>query len=401
MDFSSSLITTGVDRYLESLLSGIKGFKITWLRIRTDRKIIIHQEERTQKYTKIEIPLPENEVVILGEQYWSKQYFEVVMYILNRYVSIRTVSIVHVHTLNLIDLAIRIKEVSGCKVITHLHCIPWKQYFNGNKSKFNYLYTEYYINKNYNADLFRSNCNELDAYLLADKLVCLTQSAREFIQHITRIEDQKLLIINNGIRDTMQNNNRKLSEKDGVIRVLYVGALTESKGILTVLNVMHKIQRLGYAVELIVAGVGTEIMNRQITPKLSGLNVKMLGQADFKTLSYYYEHSDIGCISSLQEQASYVAIEMAMFGLPVVTTAIDGLDEMFVDEESALKIGVTFHPYLGLQINEGEMVAALKRLIDSPKLRAKIAAGVRRRYKECFMLNTMIEATENLYHMLN
>lgn len=45
---------------------------------------------------------------------------------------------------------------------------------------------------------------------------------------------------------------------------------------------------------------------------------------------------------SLQEQHSYAAIEMAMFGMPMIITAVDGLDEMFVDEISCLKVNTLF-----------------------------------------------------------
>lgn len=55
-------------------------------------------------------------------------------------------------------------------------------------------------------------------------------------------------------------------------------------------------------------------------------------------LSYPYSICDIGLMVSLQEQHSYATIEMVMFGMPMIITAVDGLDEMFVDEVSSLKV---------------------------------------------------------------
>lgn len=55
-------------------------------------------------------------------------------------------------------------------------------------------------------------------------------------------------------------------------------------------------------------------------------------------LSYPYSICDIGLIMSLQEQRSYATIEMVMFGMSMIITVVDGLDEMFVDEISCLKV---------------------------------------------------------------
>lgn len=93
---------------------------------------------------------------------------------------------------------------------------------------------------------------------------------------------------------------------------------------------------------------------------------------------------DAGIIASLQEQCSYVAIEMSMFGMPLITTAVDGLDEMFIDEESALKVSTRFSNVYGLSADTDDMANKMKRLIDDKELRYRLSNNIRKLYEKNF-----------------
>jgi len=397
---SNASNTSGVDRYIESLLKGltrIGTYEITWLSLQNDPQLFFHREEREEGYTKIIIPLPEQSDPIISTQFWSEQYYRVVIEIISRYLSLYSVSLVHIHTLNLIDLALMIKEDYGCKIITHLHCLPWKGVLDSNKGVFNKLYNEYYITKNYNRKLYMSNMSEERSYLSADKIICVTDCAKEFVHNITQISKERIAVIPNGMDDyyTEHDGRRELQRKGR--RLLCVGGLSESKGIFTILNVMTRLNELGKPFELIAAGSVDSKTRNLIETKYSHLNIQLPGRVDFDTLKEYYKWADIGCIASLQEQCSYVAIEMALFGLPIITTAVDGLDEMFIDGVSALKVRTLFHRYIGLRVDEDQLVQTLIRLSENSSLRASLSIGARKRYLSKFTLPRMIEETCKVY----
>ena len=80
----------------------------------------------------------------------------------------------------------------------------------------------------------------------------------------------------------------------------------------------------------------------------------MLGVVSFNELKKLYSESTIGIIPSLHEQCSYVAIEMSMFGLPIIVSDVDALSEMFEDEINALKIPLLFDEDFGLDLESDD-----------------------------------------------
>lgn len=403
MDMSNASNTSGVDRYIESLLKGLTrvgNYEITWLSLQNNPQLFVHKEEQKEGYKKILFPLPEQSDPIISTQFWCDQYYKVVIEIISRYLSLYSVSLVHIHTLNLIDLALMMKEEYGCKIITHLHCIPWKGLLDSNKRVFYKLYNEYYITKNYNRKLYMSNMSEERSYLSADKIICVTDCAKEFVHNITQISKERIAVIPNGMDDYYtENDGRRELQRKGR-RLLYVGGLSESKGIFTILNAMNSLHELGKPFELVAAGSVDSKTRNFIETKYSHLNIQLPGRVDFETLRGYYKWADIGCIASLQEQCSYVAIEMAMFGLPIITTAVDGLDEMFVDGVSALKVKTLFQRYIGLRVDEDQLLQTLIRLSENTSLHASLSIGARKRYQTFFTQDRMIEQTTNVYKEL-
>lgn len=114
----------------------------------------------------------------------------------------------------------------------------------------------------------------------------------------------------------------------------------------------------------------------------------------------YSNNSDMGIIASLQEQSSYVAIEMTMFGLPIITTAVDGLDETFTDGINALKVNTIFSPVFGLSADVEMLVEKIVLLIESSELKSYLSNNVRKIYEQELHLNLMLERKIDVYNSL-
>jgi glycosyltransferase involved in cell wall biosynthesis len=405
-DISNSHNTSGVNRYITTLLNGLKNYSfihICRIQFIQNAPILFHKEEINENYTNVTIPYPQQSNEIISERYWFQKYSEQVFFITQHLFKNKTNCIIHIHTLNLIAFASYIKTQIPCTIITHLHCIPWKNLYNNNKKKFNKLYVSSYLEDRVPLDknnFFSNNC-EWESYTAPDRIISVTDSGKNFLQKTMKISGENITIIPNGINDWGSDNHlKKFKLPSNTFQCLFVGVLTESKGIFFILKALRQVQSKGYKVILNMAGKYNPSIQKQIVEEYGDLQINLLGRIPFEELQQYYKESDIGIIASLQEQCSYAAIEMAMFGLPIVTTAVDGLDEMFTDGVNALKVSTLFSKVFGLRVDTDMLADKIITLIENDELRRQLGQNARKLYKERFNLDRMMQQTVDVYKQL-
>lgn len=404
MDISHASNTSGVDRYISTLIGGLQQLthiRVHWIHLTDDKKLQFPKEENVGHYVKISIPLPQYYNTIIAERFWIRKYNEQVYRLTKHLFEGKENCIIHLHTLNLIDLAVYIREQEKCKVITHLHCIPWKNLFNRNKKRFNQLYKLSYSQQETTPEMYVTNNCEQQSYSAPDALICVTNCAVDFLKNCMRNHSKHVRVVPNGIGDFYQSSEKRDSKTpQQEFRCLYVGVLSESKGIEYILNALRIVQKQGYKASLSIAGTCRPTFRQKLKMDYPDLKLDVKGRIPFDELKKLYRESDIGMIASLQEQASYVAIEMAMFGLPIITTAVDGLDEIFTDELNALKVNTIFSPVFGLSVDVEQMAKQLIRLIDDGNLRKKLSENARKLYEQELNLDLMMNRTVEVYQEL-
>lgn len=396
--------TSGVDRYIFVLIEGLKKYiniNICRINFKHDSEWLFCKETVNDGYTEFTVPMPQSPNEMISEKFWTNRYNENAYYITEHLFKNKENMILHLHTLNLMDFALVVrKHYPECKIITHLHCIPWKGFFNSNISRFNRLYRQIYIDNDIPAmELLVSNHSELRSYNEADRIICVTRCASDFLTRMMGINPSKIAIICNGISDKA-SGILPAERKNKDFMFLYVGTISPSKGLLYILEAMRKLKDQGYTVSLIAAGKGQKVYVEQIKLSYPDLRIRFTGSISFDELKDYYMTCDAGIIASLQEQCSYVAIEMSMFGMPLITTAVDGLDEMFIDEENALKVSTRFSNVYGLSADTDDMANKMKRLIDDKELRYRLGNNIRKLYEKNFGVDEMIEKTIEIYNEL-
>lgn len=199
----------------------------------------------------------------------------------------------------------------------------------------------------------------------------------------------------------MDNTGITLQErKHGIPEILFVGRISREKGVICLLNALNKVFNRGYFCKLKLVGQCTGYMSTHIHKAYKQLNIEILGAVSFNELKELYSANTIGVIPSLHEQCSYVAIEMSMFGIPMIVSDVDALSEMFEDEVNALKIPLIFDEDFGLELDEEKLADAIMRLIDDEALRLKLSANAIKNYQERFTLTKMIDNTINVYEQL-
>lgn len=407
MDINLSEGTTGVDRYIEKLIEGLKHhpyihvYRIQFL---LNKSLILYREEQKEYYTQLILPLPQNYMEIISKEFWMRKYSEYAFHIMKKYFPQKENCILHLQTLNLIDMALLIKQYVNCTIITHLHCIPWKNYYNLNIKWFNSLYKIIYSGSGniMNRTFFLSNRSELNSYVQTDHIICVTQSEVNFLTDIMGIPKSKISIVHNGINDYTNGYKRHFkSRSDSQFQCLFVANLSKSKGLEFILQALRILKKKGYDITLKIAGYTTQATTHTIQSEYNDLNIFFLGNQSFEQLIELYKDSDIGLIASLQEQWSFAAVEMAMFGLPIITTTADGLDEIFTDNVNALKVPLSFSSIFGLRIDPEMIATKIELLIENYELRKKLSTNARMLYKKKLTLDLMTEQTIKVYKQFN
>ena len=102
-----------------------------------------------------------------------------------------------------------------------------------------------------------------------------------------------------------------------------------------------------------------------------------------------YARFDIFALSSDTEQAPISLMEAMAAGLPVVATNVGEIADMVAEENL---------PFITPLGDDDAYAHALAQLLQNPSARASIGAANKRKAKEMFTLEHMVEAYRGLYH---
>lgn len=392
-EITSTTSTTGVNRYLslwsKTLAKCAK--KVVCLRFEYNEHLMfVHREEQDGVYY-ITVPMPLNMIRMVGSRSRFQEYLEVI------YPQIATLfkgrTLLHLHSINLIELGLKVRSLNDCQILLHLHCIPWRGLYNSDLERFRTLNRIESKSKHINSQDFTLIINEEDAYLKSDFISCVTLTGQHFLQKLG-IKKEKTAVIYNGLEDRCETLMRDYHLPQ-LPKILFVGSTHKSKGLAFVLSALERVRRKGYKFEIVIAGSTNK--QKDYVQKHPILPLHFLGNLQYEELCVHYEEASIGVIASLQEQCSYVAIEMMMHGLPIVSTTVDGLGEMFTHNENALTVSLIED---GTQVDVEQMTLHFIRLLNDYTLRERLGKGARGRYLQQFRLEQMQEQTLAIYKHL-
>jgi glycosyltransferase involved in cell wall biosynthesis len=392
---------TGIDRYIEMFMKGVdmqyNGYaKIHTIYFTNDKKVLFPRVNVANNgiLTAV-IPFPQYEKLIFKDLYWKNKYIRVICEIL--YVDIKNMSniVFHYNNLFLSEFAKKMRDKFGGKIVTCLHCIPWKFNYNNNFIFFNSLY-QLYIDKKYTE--FKEKENSKVDYNDSDVIICLSKAAKEYLINIHNVSSDKIKIVLNGLDIKISET---IHERKGYpVEVLYVGKISKDKGTYELLDALKTIKNKRYDFKVKLAGTTSTYDRNKIKTGYDTLDIEILGQVSFDELQKLYSTCTIGVIPSLHEQCSYVAIEMAMFGVPMIVSDIDALGEIFEHEKTALLTPMVFDADFGLNADMDKFTENIIRLMENKELRKKLSNNVQILYKEKFTLDRMVIQTMEVYKQL-
>ena len=134
---------------------------------------------------------------------------------------------------------------------------------------------------------------------------------------------------------------------------------------------------------------------RLLKPEFPNLELVIIGRGgtidEIPDASKLLPAFDLYVCSSVKEGFPYSLLEAMNAGLPIVSTNVGGIPEMITDGQN----GILVPPK-----NPSALADAIKKLIVSPELAAKLGQAAKERVKQ-FSLEAMIAKTEEAYKHLN
>lgn len=195
-----------------------------------------------------------------------------------------------------------------------------------------------------------TDSGEAAFYRSVDRLVCLSADTRAYLlQRIDGLDPAAVVRIPNAAADLYRPLadaerdaiRKRLYLSAGEQVVLYVGRIDMLKGVAELLYAFRLLLAEDPGCRLVLAGDGALETYLSVCDGIWS-RVTFTGKLAPDRLADWYRIADLGVIPSWYEQCSYTAIEMMMYGLPAVVSAVPGLDEMFeAGKDAVAKVACT------------------------------------------------------------
>lgn len=390
----------GIGTHLREYIHCLRAldFNINLIELNSPQNVFtITEEEDVRKFT---FPRSHN------EEY--HKYAINVVRLLRLYIKEDGDLIFNLHYSHLITLADEVKKhFPGSKIVLTIHYLAWMWRTNGDAALFSRIIAKKGVTKIQEKykDILKLYDEYRSIFEKSDALVCLSQDTHRLLRDIYPDHTDKLHLISNGLRDTTKRKFReeKIREKfhfgqDEKI-VLFVGRLDKMKGIYSVLSCFQDIIKAHPDARLVIVGAAGDFPRAINECKNSLSKVTFIGRLDPKELYGIYEIAEIGLLPSYSEECSYVAIEMMMHGLPIVSSDGRGLNNMFRDGINA-RIARIDNPGKE-EVFRKNLTDAISELLSSETLRAAIGKEARMCFKMTYDIRHMQKQYEAFFKRLD
>jgi glycosyltransferase involved in cell wall biosynthesis len=184
--------------------------------------------------------------------------------------------------------------------------------------------------------------------------------------------------------------------QDVELRLLYVGALNESKGVLDLVRACDLLAKKGRRFRLELVGqCQSDAFRRELEQLIDtlGLNeqIRQLGVLTGDAKYDRFADADVFCFPSFYECEAFplVLLEALSFRLPVVATRWRGIPSIIRDEQTGFLVG-THCPE--------EVALRLEQLAADARLRRRMAAEARRCFLKEYTQDVFARRMEQVFH---
>jgi colanic acid/amylovoran biosynthesis glycosyltransferase len=153
-------------------------------------------------------------------------------------------------------------------------------------------------------------------------------------------------------------------------RILVVARLSAEKGHVVLLHALARLRAEGSGATLDIVGSGPYEAEIRAEVSRLGLDdaVRQHGELASGEVDRHLRDADVFCLPSFSEGLPVSIMEAMAIGVPVVATAISGIPELAVHDETALTVPPA---------NEEALASALRRMLGDSRLAETVAAAGR------------------------
>lgn len=283
-----------------------------------------------------------------------------------------------------------------------IHYQNWCFSLNGDVARFKHIIHSNDISTlpSSEQEVYNSFLRDKELYQIVDKVICLSEFTLSLLAEEYGVSHNKLMLIYNGLQDERKilaveerNLLRKqyhFSSKEKI--VLFVGRLDVIKGIDTLILSFKDLLQRNCNYRLLVVGDG-DFSSRLSRCGTDWNKITFTGRLNKEQLYDFYQIADIGVMPSMHEQCSYVAIEMMMFGLPMVVSTTPGLKGMMRNGD----FGYTFDMEKDSEKSKNELTDLIIKVLKAPlRKREKMKSLSRSSYEEKYSVQEMQKKYLNL-----
>ncbi len=252
---------------------------------------------------------------------------------------------------------------------------------------------------------------ERTALEMADAVIAVSRSMKDDIERLFAVDPARVHVLYNGIDP---DEYRAVSGTAALARfgidparpyVLFVGRITRQKGILHLVRAVEHL-RSDAQVVLCAGAPDTPEIGAAMTQAVAALQARRPGviwipeMVDKPTVIELYTHAAVFCCPSIYEPFGIINLEAMACGTAVVASAVGGIPEVVVPEETGLLV-----PYAALADGEPrdpdafarDLAAALDRVLGDAALRARFGRAGRERVERAFSWAAIARQLVDLY----
>lgn len=306
--------------------------------------------------------------------------------------------VVHCHTWYAQFAGILSKLCYGTPLVVTTHSLeplrPWKREQLG---------------KGYDA----SSWIEKTAIEMADAIIAVSEETKTDVMTHFNVQEEKIKVIYNGInldeyKATSDTTALKKYDVDlSKPYVLFVGRITRQKGIIHLINAIKHIDK-NTQIVLCAGAPDTKEIEQEMQERITEIqkerdNVIWISEMlNKKDIIQFYSHADVFCCPSIYEPFGIINIEAMACDTAVVASAVGGIKEVVVHNETGLLIPVEqqqeapFEPVNPEQFSK-DLAEGINQLISNLALRQSMSKKGRQRVENHFDWKAIAIQVKELY----
>ena len=223
--------------------------------------------------------------------------------------------------------------------------------------------------------------------LHSDKVIAVSQYVKKALISETFVDERRVEVVHNGVDGNPYKIEKNSRDIGGLVHIYFIGRIERSKGILTIIDIVNKIDR-----DVVLHVVGAGPCQKEAEKMVA--KYKIQEKVIFHGKMPHYEfikkvHPDIFVFPTKRVEGFPMVIVEAMFaGMPTVAFDCGGVSDAVIDGETGFLIDAG---------KEEEFKEKLEKLIDDFDMRQKFGRNSKEIAEKDYTIGTMVDRYEKIF----